>query len=182
MSQATVEQLQLEMEKPDGEQRKFSLANGKIVQALGQVSVRFLFVAGSSTEFFNHCAFQVFASLVVPAIIGMEFLQATDILSKHTDRLLKQEVAMMQSLWMSSIGTPKRSVVCRLGTNIGYATADTGSDLDLVSPGFANLCGYIVELGWEELEFVNGSVGWTSGTVYSSLEIGHLDPVEGFLP
>jgi hypothetical protein len=179
ISLETVRKLEMKMEEPKDEPRKFSLANGKVVKAIGQVPMRFSFVAKSShssveSSFFD-CIFQVFASLAVPAIIGMEFLNRTETLSKHTDRLVEQHIPGTQSLRVSSIGTPKRNVICRLGSYVGCATADTGSDLDLVSPGFAKSRGFEVNLAHEMVEFADGSTGWTSGMISSSLSIGNID-------
>ncbi|KAH6889367.1 hypothetical protein B0T10DRAFT_487861 [Thelonectria olida] len=184
VSLETVHKLEIEMEKSKAEPRKFCLANGKVVEAIGQVPMRFSFVAGSSRSsvepsFFD-CVFQVFASLAVPAIIGMEFLHMTETLSKHTDRLVEEYVSGMQSLRVSSIGTPKRNVICRLGTHIGCATADTGSDLDLISPDFAKSRAFEVHPAYERLEFADGSTGWTSGMISSSLSIGNIDDARGF--
>lgn len=95
----TAKQLQVPMELPESVPRRFSIANSKIVEAVGQVAVRVSFSAGLTEEqsLFD-CAFQVFTSLAVPVIMGMEFLHMTETLTMHTDRRIEELVPAMQSL------------------------------------------------------------------------------------
>ncbi|KAH6880394.1 hypothetical protein B0T10DRAFT_412037 [Thelonectria olida] len=187
MSLNSVNQLQLKIQvpgrKPGREPRRFALANGKTVEAIGEVSVKFSFGAGSHAEnsLFT-CIFQVFNSLAVPAIVGMGFLHQTGTLSKHRDRLVEELIPRFQSLRVNSVGSPQRNLVCRLGTYLGCATADTGSDLDLVSPQFAKPRAFNVRSAKEELEFADGSIGWTSGVIQTSFSVGSISDLEGFLP
>lgn len=174
--------LELKIQNSGEELRKFSLANGKIIEAVGQVSAGCRFSTESSSNSSLDCIFQVFNSLGVPAIMGNDFLQQTETLSKHTDRLLEQIVPFMQSLRVNSIGTSKRNVICRLGTYVGCATADTGSDLDLVSPEFARSRAFIIQPAIEKIEFADCSVGYTSGFISDAFSVGNVSDVEGFLP
>ncbi|KAH7001150.1 hypothetical protein EDB80DRAFT_879254 [Ilyonectria destructans] len=174
--------LELKIQSSGGELRRFSLANGKIIEAVGQVSAECRFSTGSSSNSSLDCIFQVFNSLAVPAIMGNDFLQQTETLSKHTDRLFEQIVPAMQSLRVNSIGNSKRNLICRLGTYVGCATADTGSDLDLVSPEFARSRAFSIQPAIEKLEFADCSVGYTSGFISDAFSVGNVSDVEGFLP
>ncbi|KAG6358463.1 hypothetical protein INS49_014347 [Diaporthe citri] len=136
----------------------FVLANGRTVSAVGQVYLKF------------------------PMIMGIEFLQATETLTKHGDRLVEELVPSIQALRVCSVGRSKRDVVCRVGNYVGCATADTGSDLDLVSPEFAASRVFDVEDSCVELEFADGSTGYTIGMIKTAFSIGRVSDVEGFIP
>lgn len=164
------------------EPRQFAVANGKIVTAVGQVSTSCRFAAGAPSDITDlECIFHVFSTLAVPLIMGVDFLQQTETLSKHRDRLVEQVVPAMQSLRVNSVGRPKRSLVCRLDTYVGCATVDTGSDLDLVSLAFAKARAYKIERGYEQIEFADRSVGFTSGVIKTSLAVGNVNDL-GFHP
>ncbi|KAM5344700.1 hypothetical protein ACJ41O_010562 [Fusarium nematophilum] len=178
LSMRLVKELGLQVqETSDDEPRRFSLANGKIVSAVGQVTTRCSFAAGFSTADQNiECTFHVFSVLAVPAIMGVEFLRRTETLTKHTDRLVEELVPSMQALRVNSVDRPKRSIICQLDSFVGCATVDTGSDLDLVSPGFAKSRAYTVEPAHEQLEFADCSVGYTSGVTRTSFSVGDMTP------
>ncbi|KAJ4160271.1 hypothetical protein NW754_003397 [Fusarium falciforme] len=164
------------------EPRQFTVANGKMVKAVGQVSTRCRFVAGTPSGITSfECVFHVFNTLAVPLIMGADFLQQTETLNKHRDRLVEQPIPAMQALRVNSIGRPKRSLVCRLGTYVGCATVDTGSDLDLVSPAFAKSRAYKIEPAYEQVEFADCSVGCTSGVIKTSFVVGNANSL-GFYP
>lgn len=157
----------------------FVMANGRTVSAVGRVRVKCAFKHESSII---NCVFFVFQTLAVPMIMGIEFLHTTETLTKHRDRLVEQLVPSMQALRVCSVGRPKRDVVCRLGNYVGCATADTGSDLDIVSPEFAASRAFEVEDSCVELEFADGSKGYTMGMIKAAFSIGRVSDVEGFIP
>ncbi|KAJ3563559.1 hypothetical protein NPX13_g8154 [Xylaria arbuscula] len=166
------------------EPRRFSLANGNIVEAIGQVTAQWCFGAEPPRDTpIMSCNFPVFKSLAVPVIIGMEVLERTETLSKHRDRLVEQLIPSMQALRVNSIGRPRRNLICRLDTYVGYASADTGSDLDLVSLEFARSRDLDIKPAREQLEFADCSIGYTSGVIKSSFSlVGKLSGMKGFLP
>ncbi|KAK0657803.1 hypothetical protein B0T16DRAFT_402570 [Cercophora newfieldiana] len=179
--------LGLEVKVVDEKEMFFALANGKVVKSLGVADIRCSFGAQSpaasgppeTMEFMVH----VFESLAVPAILGAAFLEETETFTKHRDRLVEELVPSMQSLRVCSVGKPKRGLVCRLDTFIGCATADTGSDMDLVSPQFVQQRGLKVRDGdIELLEFADGSTGETRGSIDISFAIGNVHDVHGFVP
>lgn len=176
MSLELVVNLGLKMEQvSSGESRQFSIANGKIITALGQVSTSCSFTTDSLPEFSKlECTFYVFHTLAIPLIMGVDFLQETETLSKHKDRLVEQSIPAMQSLRVNSIGRPKRSLICRLGTYVGCATVDTGSDLDFVSSAFAKSRAYKIEPAFEQVEFADCSVGYTSGVMKVPFVVGNM--------
>lgn len=160
----------------------FVLANGRTASAVSQVLLRCAFRRAISDNGLMDCVFYVFQTLSVPMIMGLEFLYATETLTRHRDRLVEQLVPSMQALRVCSVGRPKRDVVCRVGNHVGCATADTGSDLDLVSPDFAASRAFDVEGLCVEFEFADGSTGYTIGMIKTSFCIGRVSDVEGFVP
>ncbi|RTE84830.1 hypothetical protein BHE90_000609 [Fusarium euwallaceae] len=156
-----------------GEPRQFTVANGNIVTAVGQVSTKCRFAAGTPSNITSlECVFHVFNTLAVPLIMGVNFLQQTETLSKHRDRLVEHSFPVMQALRVNSVGRPKRSLICQLDTYVGCATVDTGSDLDLVSPKFANSRDFMIEPAFEQVEFADCSVGCTSGVIKTLFTVG----------
>lgn len=178
-----VQDLGLKTEETNSDEpRQFTVANGNTVTAVGKVSTRCSFAAGTPSETTSlECVFHVFNTLAVPLIMGLDFLQQTETLSKHRNRLVEQPAPAMQALRVNSVGRPKRSLVCRLDTYVGCATVDTGSDLDLVNPAFVKARGYKIEPAFEQLEFADCSVGYTSGVVKTSFVVGSVNPL-GFRP
>lgn len=174
---------QLQLELDSHHDREFSLANGKVVKSLGKATLRYSFEAANTKDSAAlKCTVYIFETLVVPLIMGAEFLKETETLTQHRDRLIEEIVPSMQALQVNSVGKPKRGLVCRLDTFVGCANADTGSDLDLVSPEFARQRGFTVQTGAERLEFADGSIGSTSGLMQASFAIGNVDAVRGFVP
>lgn len=106
--------------------------------------------------------------------MGLEFLHATETLTKHRNRLVEQLIPSMQALRVNSIGAPKRSLECRLDHYIGLACADTGSDLDLVSLDFVRSSErpFKLEPSTEQVEFADGSIGYTSGIISTTFWAG----------
>lgn len=183
MSREIAEKLALPIKEVQGPSPPtFVLANGRAVSAVGQVRLKCAFKQGSPATALIECVFYVFQTLAVPMIMGIQFLHATETLTTHRDRLVEELVPSMQALRVCSVGRPKRDVVCRIGNYVGCATADTGSELDLVSPGFAASRAFDVEDMCVELEFADGSTGYTIGMIKTAFSIGRVSDVEGFVP
>ncbi|KAM0348432.1 hypothetical protein ACHAP4_010947 [Fusarium culmorum] len=181
ISLGLVNQLKVEMQAIQAEPKEFSLANGKVVQALGCVHIACGFAVGTPLPTPSiECVFYVFNTLAVPMIMGMGFLVATETLSKHTDRLLEQTISGMQALRVNSVGKSKRSAACRLDDLVGYATVDTGSDLNFVHPGVVAQGMFTVEPAVEYLEFADCSIGSTSGVFEAQFSIGIEDDSKEF--
>lgn len=160
----------------------FVLANGRTVSAVGQAHLKCTFMKAFPDMDLIDCVFYVFQTLAVPMIMGIEFLHATETLTKHRDRLVEELVPSTQALRVCSVGRSKKDMVCRVGNYLGCATADTGSDLDLVSPEFAASRGFDVEESCVELEFADGSTGYTTGMIKTAISIGRVSDVKGFIP
>lgn len=162
--------------------RSFVIANGRTVSAVGQVRLKCAFGPVFSSTVLHECVFYVFPTLVVPMIMGLDFLHSTKTLSKHHYRLIEDWVPAMQALRVCSISRPKRQVVCRVGHYVGCATADTGSDMDFVSLDFVASRAFNVEESFMEVEFADGSKTYITGVIKTNFSIGSVGDVEGFIP
>ncbi|KAI0870664.1 hypothetical protein GGS24DRAFT_474494 [Hypoxylon argillaceum] len=159
----------------------FVLANGKTVQSIGQVVTKLAFARPSAGSPAMDCLFHVFQTLVVPLIVGMGFLEETETLTAHRDRLFEELMPAMQNLSVSSVGRPRRQLLCQIDQHVSLATADTGSDLDLVSPEFATSKNFDIAPAFEKIEFADGSFGMTCGVIEATLRIGSSDLGRGLL-
>lgn len=185
ISLEVMKQLGLDMEPVDHDSApRFSVANGKIVEAIGQLTIKFGFAGVLSAEESSFGLFFVFNQLAVPTIIGRPLLEQTQTFTKHRHRLIEEIVPSLQCLSLTSLAQPRRDLCCRLNGHISYATADTGSDLDLVSPEFAEARGFTIDPAFEKVQFADGSYGVTCGVIPSSnFAVGSQDEASGlFVP
>lgn len=183
MSREIAEKLNLQIKKvQDSSPSTFVLANGRTISAVGEVSLKCAFKQGSPATALIECVFYVFQTLAVPMIMGIQFLYSTETLTKHRDRLVEELVPSTRPLRVCSVGRSKKDVVCRVGNYVGCATADTGSELDLVSPEFAASRAFDVEDMCVELEFADRSTGYTMGMIKTAFSIGHASDIQEFIP
>ena len=178
ISLGVLRDLGLEMEELGDTFFRVSIANGKILEAVGQITISFGFagVLGSPKEELSSSAhFFVLSKLAVPVIVGRDLLEETQTFTKHRHRLTPEVEPVLQCMSLTSLSQPRRDLCCRLNGNIGYATADTGSDLDLVSPEFAKSKGFEIEPAYEKVQFADGSYGVTCGVIPSIFAIGRQD-------
>ncbi|KAJ9655399.1 hypothetical protein H2201_008813 [Coniosporium apollinis] len=134
------------------DRRFFELADGRRVRSVGRVQAPCRFGTETSTDFDLVCIFYVFRNVATDLIMGRNFLGETETLTAHRERL---------------------QVICKLDGRTVSAIADSGSELNLMSPEFARKQGYVVEEGEQVIMFADGRLAYTSGVVYVSLS---LDP------
>ncbi|KAJ9638442.1 hypothetical protein H2199_007131 [Coniosporium tulheliwenetii] len=149
ISEDLAHSLGLAMFDDAADRRFFELANGKRVQSVGRVQASCRFVSESSISPDLACIFYVFRNVATDLIMGRKFLGETETLTAHRERL----------------------VICKLGGKMVSAIADSGSELNLMSPEFARKQGYVVEEGEEVIMFADGSLAYTSGVAYVSLSV-----------
>lgn len=158
----------------DSNSTQFVLANGGTVNSIGKISAKCAFTTGASgTELVYECMFFVFKKLAVPIIMGMGFLEKTETLSKHRDRLVEEIVPILQNFRVQAVGQQKKSLVCRLDSHVGCANPDTGSDLDLVSYQYAKTR-FKIEPAKEAVMFADGSIDYTCGFFHTSFTVGDV--------
>jgi hypothetical protein len=161
------------------EPRHFVLANGKIVEAIGQITSSCSFGIDTEISVSMSCVFYVLLKVVTPMIMGMQFLEDTETMTKHRNRLVRVPRPAFQALSICSVGRPRQLLSCGLDMNITTATPDTGSEIDLISPQVVSELGMSVLPGEEILQLADGSKVVTSGYVRVSLSLQKSDAIAG---
>jgi hypothetical protein len=177
ISLSTVKELGCEIETIDGKNsNSFVLANGKRVEALGRIAADCAFETGTQWggQEALQCLFYVFRSLSVPLIMGIDFLDKTETYSKYMNRLIEEPRPVNSLIQVKSVGAPLKRLVCKLDKLIALATIDTGADLDLVSEDYARKWAFDIHKGVQFVEFADGSVGATAGTILVGFTIGRV--------
>lgn len=150
----------------------FELGNGESVRAVGRVcaKVEITRAAPSSLQPRKRKVwFYVLEKCPVPIIVGMPFLESEAIFTKNKHLLEsfpKHYSDFNSLLW---IGSPRNQIRCSLGGQRAVATADTGSDLNLMSLEYAKSRGYWIDDRPEmrrRLQFGDDSIAETMGQVY----------------
>ncbi|KAI4642285.1 hypothetical protein J4E93_007431 [Alternaria ventricosa] len=156
MSRAKATELGYTIDLSSDMESGFQLPNGKIIKAVGHVvvAVQFARKVGSEAASMT-CRFNVFERLALPVLIGMTFLQATETITRYTSRMVDLPTTWKRSLYLG------RETV---------ATADTGSNVALVSGEYATKHQLEFEYGCEELMLADGSLEYTRA--YADVTIG----------
>jgi Helix-loop-helix DNA-binding domain len=144
---------------------EFEIGDGRKIKSIGRTTV--------DCSFWNEpgknlrCVFYVFERLIVPLIMGREFLESTDTLTQHQNRLVDRppRTGLCRVMHLTR---PKRRMRCYIDSELVEANPDTGVEMELVSPDFVRRKGYAIDAPdpeHEEVQFVDGSVAWTQGQV-----------------
>ena len=173
MSKDVTLHIGLAVEDSIDNQKEFRLANGKIVKALGRISVTCAFAKDPSTQ--HQCWFYVFQSMITPVIMGMAFLRATETLTKYKNRLHCSMIPRNVPLRLYALNNPVQRLRCWVGREPMLANADTGSEVDLISLAYAKSKGYTMnKLGScdNRVQFADGTSAFLAGKVrlYISLK------------
>ncbi|KAI9709890.1 MAG: hypothetical protein M1820_002967 [Bogoriella megaspora] len=154
------EELGLHVDECAGEAACFELANWKIVRSIGTTSTT-RFFACPGLEKFDLCL-NVFSSLAVPLLVGRAFLQATETLTRHIHRLITTiQLPPPRMHRILHLNRPQQRLRCYLRTDLVYANADTGAEMNLAAPQFAAQRGFGIEppdLQHREVILADGSV------------------------
>ncbi|KAF4625629.1 hypothetical protein G7Y89_g12535 [Cudoniella acicularis] len=167
VSAAFAEELGLQVDVSRNCLASFQLANGREIKSSGIASTTCTFRQGSNRQTSTTIVFHIFAQLAVPIIIGMKFLQATETLTKYSDRLaisLHQTPLVLPRIL--HLNRPQQRLRCYLGIDLAYANADTGAEMNLISPAFAAQRGLKVDKpdsGHQEVVLADGSRASISG-------------------
>ncbi|KAJ9667111.1 hypothetical protein H2201_002630 [Coniosporium apollinis] len=170
ISEDLAHSLGLAMFDDAADRRFFELANGKRVQSVGRVQASCRFVSESSISPDLACIFYVFRNVATDLIMGRKFLGETETLTAHRERLVRLSRRVPGPLRVRAVCATQQ-VICKLGGKMVSAIADSGSELNLMSPEFARKQGYVVEEGEEVIMFADGSLAYTSGVAYVSLSV-----------
>jgi hypothetical protein len=146
-------------------QAKFQLPNDAIIKAVGRIAAEVQFVRGPKHETDTIvCQFNVFNELTVTVLMGSNFLQEPETITKPTSRLVDLSPGWKRSFRLCAVGNATNQVVCNVNGEDVLANADTGSEIVLVSAAYAAKYGLLQEYSCEELELADGTIVHTSGS------------------
>jgi len=151
--------------------KQFRLANGKIIESIGQITSSCAFGVETEITVTMRCVFHVLLKVVTPVIMGMQFLEETETMTKYRDRLVRVPRPAVQALSVCSVDKPRQLLSCYLETDALMATPDTGLEIDLISPQLASEHGLVIHPEVQVLELADGSIARTSGYVHASLSL-----------
>ncbi|KAJ4289847.1 hypothetical protein N0V90_011179 [Kalmusia sp. IMI 367209] len=158
--------------EPLPEPKHFMLANGKIVEAIGQIAAQCSFgMQAQQISTPMACLFYVLVQLASPLILGMTFLEETKTLTQHRDRLVRVPRPMIQALRVYSVGRPSKQLHCKLNNWPVLVTPDSGSEIDLMSERWAQEHELTIEYAKELIEFADGTTAITLGSVQATLSV-----------
>ncbi|OBT43773.1 hypothetical protein VE00_06272 [Pseudogymnoascus sp. WSF 3629] len=124
--------------------------------------------------------FYVLKNCPVPMVIGMKFLREAEILTRHRHLLESCPAEMSNISSLLWIGSPRNRLRCTVDGRQLVATADTGSDLNLMSLACAEREGFRIDKRIEartQIAVGNGKVIDTLGQVYvSNLTLDWREP------
>jgi hypothetical protein len=153
------------------EKKQFTLANGQLVEAIGQIESVCSFGTETDSLATMTCVFYILLKAATPIIMGLDFLEQTKTMTEHRDRLVRVPRPAYQALSVCSLNKPRRLLTCELDSKHTLATPDSGSEIDLMSPSFAYERGLKVYPGKEIIELADGSMSVTTGFVRTNLAI-----------
>ncbi|KAI5373338.1 hypothetical protein J4E82_007982 [Alternaria postmessia] len=153
------------------ERKQFALANGKIVEAIGQIESVCSFGIETEPSATMTCIFYILLKAAMPIIVGLDFLEQTKTMTEHRDRLVRVKRPAYQALSVCSVGKPRRLLECYLDFRETLAIPDTGSEINLISSSFAYARGFDVYPGEELIELADGSISITAGFVRAEVSI-----------
>jgi hypothetical protein len=151
--------------------RRLALANGKVVETLGYIETTCTFGVETSITNSMDCIFHVLPKVASSIIMGIEFLQETKTLTQYRHRLIRVPRTALQALSVCSVGQPRRILVCEMNRTDTFATPDSGSEIDLISPAFVSQRSLDIHPGGLLIEFADGSTAETSGFVRTKLSV-----------
>ena len=168
--------LNLRLRNEKGDCKRFSMANGNIVKALGRVKAVCAFAKEAQTKM--KCWFYVVDELASPLIMGSQFLEKTNTLSDHVHRLEdcipNPGILPMVNL-IGSTQHAKRRFTARIDHRLTLINADSGSDLDLMSSSYVRAHGYQLDRRRrcrKRVRFADNTVAETIGQVQATLTLG----------
>ncbi len=114
----------------------------------------------------------------------MAFLDQTETLSRNRHRLQLRNTPRDGPLQLCNLNNPKRSLICITESQRMLATADTGSEVDLISSAYAakrNFRVRQVNTAKSRVQFADATIGLLEGKVDLSIVIGHSQGPQFFM-
>ena len=149
-----------------GNIRQFVMGNGSTTMSLGSVSLKCAFARGDSHTTFQQ--FNVIENLAVPVIMGKKFLDDSKTLTSNQHRLEVIYTTAKKTFRLLHLDRPRQLLRCYVNGYLVHANADTGAEMDLMSPSFALSNSLNIEPldEWERrVELADGSTAELLGKV-----------------
>jgi hypothetical protein len=144
------------------------LGNGKVITSIGTIVVECAFGNDSKTKY--SCFFHVLSELVVPLIMGAKFLRETETYTLHKYRLQERAWLADLPLRITYISGAQERISCFLNSRNVLANADTGSELDLMSPDYAAKIDYETKDLESEMDLMSPDYAVKTGHKTKDLE------------
>lgn len=167
--------LKLQIRTGKSDCKTFSMANGKVVRAIGRARALCAFAKEPCSRM--KCWFYVFKDLASPLIMGAQFLKTTETMSKHVDRL--EDCASLGSTipkvnLIGSTEQSKRRLAAFIDGRYTHVNADSGSHLDLMSPTYVKMHGYKIDRRTEcrkRVRLADNTVAQTIGQTSATITL-----------
>jgi hypothetical protein len=165
------------LEDDSAKPESFKLGDGRTINAIGQIWLRCAFPKATGGGQIPNVRFRVYDTLAmgVSVIIGKPFLDATQTLTKYSDRLKERCLLLGHRLPRVMRLRPCKTYM-RIYVNSleAYAYIDTGSELNLVSLDYATkraLEIHNINLSERYVAFADGKIGNLCGKVRIKFEL-----------
>jgi hypothetical protein len=155
------------------------LPGGTLAEPVGKLKISFWF----GTRLEPNEKLETTTFYVLPRarmiFVGVAVLDETKTMTKHRNRLTKVPRANLGISSVCSVGKTRFQVVCDIDHGLTVALADTGSDVDLISPEFAQDRKLPIHRSEHVIELADGSHVVSYGFVRTTISIGtHLDSTD----
>lgn len=153
--------------------RRFVTAGRAKLTSLGKVELTGQFMDKEATVFC--CTVYVVKHLAVPLIFGESFLEQHEIHTKKSHLLRFQESAHLPTPTCMLLSTPRQFLTCMIQSEPVLATADTGSNVDLMSLRYAQRRGFKIarfRSHADRVMMADGSLVKIYGTVTVTFTVG----------
>ena len=161
--------------------RNFRNACGQTFKSVGETKVEVSLPEDPSKNWV--CSFAVLKSCPIPLVVSDSFLRVTETLTKFQHRL-KRIFNTTQKYWrVMYMDIPRRQLACSIDGISGFANADTGSEIDIVSLKYAQTRGWdIKKLKSDEgyVQLSDGSIVKLAGYVKTRLDVGTTSSLQTF--
>lgn len=137
------------IDKGRKKQHTFTSAIGQSYRSVGvtELDVSFPDDPGKTSK----CEFAVVERCAVPMVFGRAFLEAEEIFTTFSHRLIKAALAVrtigtsLKKAWrVMLMDAPSHKIGCHVDGELAFAVVDSGSDIDLASSEYAQFQGWDV--------------------------------------
>ena len=170
MSQELASNLQLDICAEKQKKGSFTLGNGKVVESIGKVMAVCTFTRDPSIS--ATCWFHVFNKLTAPLILGFPFLEDSKTLIMNRHRLQERSSHTSTYPMVNCIDSSQQKglrFICHIDNRETIMSADTASDLDLMSPSCVKKYKYKLMGGGRSVQLADTSIAQTIGKVLVTL-------------